>query len=117
MSEHPRARATPAADEPAPVRRRAGEPGAATLTARRASRAGPAAAEPRRRVAAPAPWTGRGPAPAAAGRASADPAAAAAAGAGESAVRAALPERPEIAVGAAFAGGLVLALILKRLAR
>jgi hypothetical protein len=26
-------------------------------------------------------------------------------------------ERPEIAVGAAFAGGLVLALILKRLAR
>lgn len=28
-----------------------------------------------------------------------------------------LDERPEIAVGAAFAGGLVLALILKRLAR
>jgi hypothetical protein len=26
-------------------------------------------------------------------------------------------ERPEVAVGAAFAGGLVLALILKRLAR
>jgi hypothetical protein len=29
----------------------------------------------------------------------------------------AVAERPEIAVGAAFAGGLVLALILKRLAR
>jgi hypothetical protein len=27
------------------------------------------------------------------------------------------PERPELAVGGAFAGGLVLALILKRLAR
>jgi hypothetical protein len=28
-----------------------------------------------------------------------------------------VPDRPEVAVGAAFAGGLVLALILKRLAR
>jgi hypothetical protein len=28
-----------------------------------------------------------------------------------------IDERPEIAVGAAFAGGLVFALILKRLAR
>ncbi len=27
------------------------------------------------------------------------------------------PERPELAVGGAFAGGLLLALILKRLAR
>jgi hypothetical protein len=27
------------------------------------------------------------------------------------------PDRPEVAVGAAFAGGLVLALILRRLAR
>ncbi|HTU97743.1 MAG TPA: hypothetical protein VMF14_17980 [Solirubrobacteraceae bacterium] len=38
--------------------------------------------------------------------------------AGPSALAAAFPpERPERAVGAAFAGGLVLALILKRLAR
>jgi hypothetical protein len=29
----------------------------------------------------------------------------------------AAPDRPEIAVGAAFAGGFLLALILKRLAR
>jgi hypothetical protein len=32
-------------------------------------------------------------------------------------IMAAAQERPELAVGAAFAGGLVLAMILKRLAR
>jgi ElaB/YqjD/DUF883 family membrane-anchored ribosome-binding protein len=34
-----------------------------------------------------------------------------------SAAASAIQEKPEIAVGGAFAGGLVLALILKRLAR
>ena len=34
----------------------------------------------------------------------------------QQAVASAVAERPEIAVGAAFAGGLMLALILKRLA-
>ena len=99
MSDQPESPTTPGADEPAPL-----VPDDATAVNRTAGE--PTAAEPAAPEVPPAwtppVWTPPAPPPDIAGAS------------GAAAVAA---DRPEVAVGAAFAGGLVLALILKRLAR
>ncbi len=96
MSEQPESPATPTADEPAAL-----IPDNATATSESAGAI--AAPEP----AIPPAWTSPAPPQETSG----------ASGVGASGVAAVAADRPEVAVGAAFAGGLVLALILKRLAR
>ncbi|MEO8967946.1 MAG: hypothetical protein ABI355_10080 [Solirubrobacteraceae bacterium] len=102
MSESPETPATPGADEPAAL-----VPDDATAV--RQPDGEPATAEPAAPVTTPARtppvWTPPAPPPDTAGAS------------GASGLTAAAADRPEVAVGAAFAGGLVLALILKRLAR
>jgi len=93
VSEQPESPVTPAADEPAAV-----IPDDATATSESAGAI--AAPEP----ALPPAWTPPAPPQETSGAS------------GVAAVAAVAADRPEVAVGAAFAGGLVLALILKRLA-
>jgi len=99
VSEQPESPVTPAADEPAAV-----IPDDATATSESAGAI--AAPEP----ALPPAWTPPAPPQETSG-------ASGVAASGVAAVAAVAADRPEVAVGAAFAGGLVLALILKRLAR
>jgi len=126
VSEPPKSPATPGADAPAALvpddaiaGHRSGEPGGAgplASTPALSAEPAPSTASPSSASESVGAVSGSEPAVAPVWTPPAPPQSTSAAS-GASGAAAVAAERPELAVGAAFAGGLALALILKRLAR